>query len=90
METNSVIIITGVVAVATAVILGLFRSSRDLTVTIKMEKDEEDDGYPIKSDGVEELEVKPKRKYTKRVSKMNVIRTTPAAKKPVGRPKKAK
>ena len=56
-----------------------------------MEKDEEDnDGYPIKSDGVEELEVKPKRKYTKRVSKMNVIRTKPAAKKPVGRPKKAK
>jgi hypothetical protein len=90
METNSVIIITGVVAVATAIILSLFKSSRDLTVTIKMETDEEDDGYPIKSDGVEELEVKPKRKYTKRVSKMNVIRNTPAAKKPVGRPKKAK
>ena len=90
METNSVIIITGVVAVATAVILSLFKSSRDLTVTIKMETDEDNDGYPIKSDGVEELEVKPKRKYTKRVSKMNVIRTTPAAKKPVGRPKKAK
>ena len=32
----------------------------------------------------------PKRKYTKKVSKMNVIRTKPAAKKPVGRPKKAK
>ena len=91
METNSVIIIiTGVVAVATAIILSLFKSSRDLTVTIKMETDEDNDGYPIKSDGVEELEVKPKRKYTKRVSKMNVIRTTPAAKKPVGRPKKAK
>ena len=91
METNSVIIITGVVAVATAVILSLFKSSRDLTVTIKMEKDDEDnDGYPIKSDGVEELEVKPKRKYTKKVSKLNVIRTKPAAKKPVGRPKKAK
>ena len=89
METNSVIIITGVVAVATAIILSLFKSSRDLTVTIKMETDEDSD-YPIKSDGVEELEVKPKRKYTKRVSKMNVIRTTPAAKKPVGRPKKAK
>ena len=89
METNSVIIITGVVAVATAVILSLFKSSRDLTVTIKMEADEDND-YPIKSDGVEELEVKPKRKYTKRVSKMNVIRTKPAAKKPVGRPKKAK
>ena len=90
METNSVIIITGVVAVATAIILSLFKSSRDLTVTIKMEADEDNDGYPIKSDGVEELEVKPKRKYTKKVSKLNVIRTTPAAKKPVGRPKKAK
>ena len=89
METNSVIIITGVVAVATAVILSLFKSSRDLTVTIKMETDEDSD-YPIKSDGVEELEVKPKRKYTKRVSKLNVIKTKPAAKKPVGRPKKAK
>ena len=90
METNAIIIITGVVAVATAVILSLFKSSRDLTVTIKMEADKEDDGYPIKSDGVEELEVKPKRKYTKRVSKLNVIRTKPAAKKPVGRPRKAK
>jgi hypothetical protein len=89
METNSVIIITGVVAVATAIILSLFKSSRDLTVTIKMETDEDSD-YPIKSDGVEELEVKPKRKYTKRVSKLNVIKTKPAAKKPVGRPKKAK
>lgn len=89
METNSVIIITGVVAVATAIILSLFKSSRDLTVTIKMEKDEDSD-YPIKSDGVEELEVKPKRKYTKRVSKLNVIKTKPAAKKPVGRPRKAK
>lgn len=88
METNAIIIITGVVAVATAVILSLFKSSRDLTVTIKMETDE--DGYPIKSDGVEELEVKPKRKYTKRVSKLNVIKTKPAAKKPVGRPRKAK
>ena len=89
METNAIIIITGVVAVATAIILSLFKSSRDLTVTIKMETDEDSD-YPIKNDGVEELEVKPKRKYTKRVSKLNVIRTTPAAKKPVGRPKKAK
>ena len=89
METNAIIIITGVVAVATAVILSLFKSSRDLTVTIKMETDEDSD-YPIKSDGVEELEVKPKRKYTKRVSKLNVIKTKPAAKKPVGRPKKAK
>jgi hypothetical protein len=90
METNLVIIITGIVAVATAVILGLFRSSRDLTVTIKMENDKEDDGYPLKDDGVVELEVKPKRKYTKRTPKMNVIRTTPAAKKQVGRPRKAK
>ena len=89
METNAIIIITGVVAVATAVILSLFKSSRDLTVTIKMETDEDSD-YPIKSDGVEELEVKPKRKYTKRVSKLNVIKTKPAAKKPVGRPRKAK
>jgi len=89
METNAIIIITGVVAVATAVILSLFKSSRDLTVTIKMEADNEDD-YPIKSDGVEELEVKPKRKYTKKTPKMNVIRTKPVAKKPVGRPRKAK
>jgi len=91
METNSVIIITGVVAVATAVILSLFKSSRDLTVTIKMEKDDkEDDGYPIKSDDVVELEVKPKRKYTKKTPKMNVIKTKPAVKKPVGRPRQTK
>jgi hypothetical protein len=90
METNSVIIITGVVAVATAIILSLFKSSRDLTVTIKMENDKEDDGYPIKSDDVVELEVKPKRKYTKRTPKANVIKTTTGAKKQVGRPRKAK
>jgi hypothetical protein len=89
METNSVIIITGVVAVATAIILSLFKSSRDLTVTIKMENDKEDD-YPIKSDDVVELEVKPKRKYTKRTPKANVIKTTTGAKKQVGRPRKAK
>jgi len=86
METNSVIIITGVVAVATAIILSLFKSSRDLTVTIKMEEED----YPVKDDGVEELEVKPKRKYTKRTPKVNVIKTAPVAKKQVGRPKKAK
>jgi len=85
METNSIIIITGVVAVATAVILGLFRSSRDLTVTIKVENDE---NYPIKSDDVVELEVKPKRKYKKRTPKINIIKTTPVAKKQAGRPKK--
>lgn len=84
METNAIIIITGVVAVATAVILSLFKSSRDLTVTIKMEEED----YPIKSDGVEELEIKPKRKYTKR--KISVAKTATVAKKPVGRPKKAK
>lgn len=84
METNSVIIITGVVAVATAIILSLFKSSRDLTVTIKMEEED----YPIKNDDVEELEVKPKKKYTKR--KMNVAKTATVAKRPVGRPKKAK
>jgi hypothetical protein len=89
METNSVIIITGIVAVATAIILSLFKSSRDLTVTIKMENDKEDD-YPIKSDDVVELEVKPKRKYTKRTPKANVIKTTTGAKKQVGRPRKAK
>ena len=85
METNSIIIITGVVAVATAVILGLLKSSRDLTVTIKMEND---DDYPIKSDDVEELIVKPKRRYKKRTPKVNVIKTTPVAKKQAGRPKK--
>jgi hypothetical protein len=89
METNSVIIITGVVAVATAIILSLFKSSRDLTVTIKMDNDKEDD-YPIKSDDVVELEVKPKRKYTKKTPKANVIKSTPVAKKQVGRPRKAK
>jgi hypothetical protein len=88
METNSVIIITGVVAVATAIILSLLKSSRDLTVTIKMENDKEDD-YPIKSDDVVELEVKPKRKYTKRTPKANIIKTAPVAKKQVGRPRKA-
>ena len=86
METNAIIIITGVIAVATAIILSLFKSSRDLTVTIKMEADEDSD-YPIKSDGVEELEVKPKRKYKKR--KVAVAKTAPAAKS-VGRPRKAK
>jgi hypothetical protein len=90
METNSVIIITGVVAVATAIILSLFKSSRDLTVTIKMENDKEDDGYPIKSDDVEELIVKPKRKYTKRTPKLTVVKSAPVAKKQVGRPRKAK
>lgn len=88
METNSVIIITGIVAVATAVILGLFRSSRDLTVTIKMEADKEDEDYPIKSDDVEELIVKPKRRYKKRIPKANIIKTAPVAKKQVGRPRK--
>jgi len=50
----------------------------------------EDDGYPLKDDGVVELEVKPKRKYTKKTPKANVIKTTTAAKKQVGRPRKAK
>ena len=87
METNSVIIITAVVAVVTAVILGFF--NKDITVTIKVDNDKEDnDGYPIKSDGVVELEVKPKRKYTKRTPKANVIKSTPVAKKQVGRPRK--
>ena len=62
METTSIIIITGLVAVATAIILNLSKSSKDLTVTIRME----DTDYPIKNDDVEELEVKPKRKYKKR------------------------
>jgi hypothetical protein len=87
METNSIIIITGVVAVATAIILSLFKSSRDLTVTIKMEND---DDYPIKNDDVVELEVKPKRKYTKRAPKLTVVKSAPVAKKQVGRPRKAK
>lgn len=84
METNSVVIITGVVVVATAVVLSLFASSKNLRVTIKME----DEGYPVKDDGVEELEVKPKRKYTKRTPKANIIKTKTVAKKPIGRPKK--
>jgi FtsZ-interacting cell division protein ZipA len=89
METNSVIIITGIVAVATAVILGLFKSSRDLTVTIKMENDEDND-YPIKNDDVEELEVKPKRRYKKRAPKLTVAKSAPVVKKQAGRPRKAK
>jgi len=50
----------------------------------------EDEGYPLKSDDVEELIVKPKRKYKKRTPKINIIKTTPVAKKQVGRPRKAK
>jgi len=84
METNSIIITTIIVSVIAALILSLFNSSRELTVTIKME----DDGYPLKDDGVVELEVKPKRKYKKRTPKANVIKTTPTAKKTVGRPRK--
>lgn len=81
METNSIIIITGVVAAATAIILSLSKSSRDLTVTIKMKEE----GYPIKNDDVEELEVKPKRKYKKRKKRVNA---EPVVKRPVGRPRK--
>ncbi|MCI4437468.1 MAG: hypothetical protein JHC33_11735 [Ignisphaera sp.] len=86
METNSVIIITGVFAIFTAIVLSLYGSSKDLRVTIRME----DEGYPLKSDDVEELIVKPKRKYKKRTPKINIIKTTPVAKKQVGRPRKAK
>ena len=88
METNSIIITTIIVSVIAALILSLFNSSRELTVTIKMEADKEDEGYPIKSDGVEELIVKPKRRYKKRTPKANIIKTAPVAKKQVGRPRK--
>jgi hypothetical protein len=78
MGTDSIIIICVVIV---AVLIAIFhKPSKDLTVTIKME----DDDYPINDDGVEELEVKPKRVYKKRTSKVNVV------KKPVGRPKKIK
>lgn len=79
METNVVIIVC-VVAVVTAIILGF--STKDIQVTIKMEEDD----YPLKSDGVEELEVKPKRKYKKRKKRVS---TEPVVKRPVGRPRKA-
>jgi hypothetical protein len=84
METTSIIIITGLVAVSTAFILSLSKSSKDLTVTIKME----DNDYPIKNDDVEELEVKPKRKYKKRTPKLPNSKVKLATKKPVGRPRK--
>jgi beta-lactam-binding protein with PASTA domain len=85
METGQIIIIICIVAVTIAILLSPFISSKDLKVTIKMEEDE---GYPLKNDGVEELIVKPKRRYKKRIPKNNVIKTTPVAKKPVERPKK--
>jgi len=82
METNQIIIITCIVAITTAILLGFF--NKDIRVTIKME----DEGYPVKDDDVEELEVKPKRVYKKRTPKNNIIKTKTVAKKPVGRPKK--
>ena len=84
METTSIIIITGLVAVATAIILNLSKSSKDLTVTIRME----DTDYPIKNDDVEELKVKPKRKYKKRTPKLPNSKVKLAPKRPVGRPRK--
>lgn len=84
METNLVIIISTAIAVTVALILTRSKSSKELRLTIKME----DEGYPIKDDGVEELEVKPKRKYKKRTSKPTVAKTTTIVKKPVGRPRK--
>jgi hypothetical protein len=78
METNSMIII-GIVILVAILAITFKKSPKDLTVTIKMEED-----YPVKDDGVEELEVKPKRAYKKRAPKSNV------AKRPVGRPKKIK
>lgn len=77
METNSIIIITAAVAIITAILLGFL--NKDIKVTIKME---EDNDYPIKSDGVEELEIKPKRRYKKRTPKATVV------KRAVGRPRK--
>lgn len=77
METNSIIIITCAVAIITAILLGFL--NKDIKVTIKME---EENDYPIKSDGVEELEIKPKRRYKKRTPKATVV------KRAVGRPRK--
>lgn len=77
METNSIIIITAAVAIITAILLGFL--NKDIKVTIKME---EENDYPIKSDGVEELEIKPKRRYKKRTPKATVV------KRAVGRPRK--
>ena len=47
METNQIIIITCIVAITTAILLGFF--NKDIRVTIKME----DEGYPVKDDDVE-------------------------------------
>lgn len=77
METNSIIIITAAIAIITAILLGFL--NKDIKVTIKME---EENDYPIKSDGVEELEIKPKRRYKKRTPKATVV------KRAVGRPRK--
>lgn len=77
METNSIILITCAVAIITAILLGFL--NKDIKVTIKME---EENDYPIKSDGVEELEIKPKRRYKKRTPKATVV------KRAVGRPRK--
>jgi hypothetical protein len=80
METNQIIIIICAVAIVAAILLGFL--NKDIRVTIKME----DEGYPIQDDGVEELEVKPKRKYTKR--KVNVAKSSQVTKRSVGRPRK--
>lgn len=81
METHEIIISVVAVAVITTCIITLFQKNKNVTITIKLDED-----YPIKDDGVEELEVKPKRKYVKKaIAPKDVIVT----KRPVGRPRKS-
>ena len=86
METETAITLS-ILAAALAIYF-MNRRSGEINITITL-----DEGFPLKDDGVEELEVpepivKPKRVYNKRPAPITKINTV--AKKPVGRPKKSK
>ena len=70
-----------IIAVIVALVIIYLTTSNDVTIVVTLDED-----YPIKDDGVEELEVKSKRKYIKKaIPSKDVIVT----RKPVGRPKKS-
>lgn len=73
-----------VIALLSAIILAM-EAPKDNTLTIKVDVSEEETPHVV-----EEV-IKLKRKYKKRVSKKNTITSaSPAEKRPIGRPKKAK
>lgn len=86
MNTETIVVLS--VWVLIVVFYFITRRDNDITVTIKMEE-----GFPLKDDGVVDLEVpapigKSKRAYNKRPAPITKINTV--AKKPVGRPRKSK